>query len=205
MSAIGILLAGGASSRFPAGKLEAHIPAALAELRGRPELAGLAVADAAYETLAAAVGRVIGLGEPKLSAPAECVADQRPGEGPAASLSDLLTGSHLAALSDETRVLILAADAPFAPPLLLGLMAAAQSSLVIAADEPLPIATSLGALRAAVALAPLPRLRDLAAALSAVPLDTRIVARLDPLGSALADIDTADDLAASAPDERASV
>jgi molybdopterin-guanine dinucleotide biosynthesis protein A len=205
MSAIGILLAGGASSRFPAGKLEAHIPAALAELRGRPELAGLAVADAAYETLAAAVGRVIVLGEPKLSAPAECVADQRPGEGPAASLSDLLTGSHLAALSDETRVLILAADAPFAPPLLLGLMAAAQSSLVIAADEPLPIATSLGALRAAVALAPLPRLRDLAAALSAVPLDTRIVARLDPLGSALADIDTADDLAASAPDERASV
>jgi molybdopterin-guanine dinucleotide biosynthesis protein A len=205
MSAIGILLAGGASSRFPAGKLEALIPAALAELRGRPELAGVSVVDAAYETLAAAVGRVIVLGEPKLSAPAECVADQRPGEGPAASLSDLLTGSHLAALSDETRVLILAADAPFAPPLLLGLMAAAQSSLVIAADEPLPIATSLGALRAAVALAPLPRLRDLAAALSAVPLDTRIVARLDPLGSALADIDTADDLAASAPDERASV
>ena len=205
MSAIGILLAGGASSRFPAGKLEALIPAALAELRGRPELAGVSVVDAAYETLAAAVGRVIVLGEPKLSAPAECVADQRPGEGPAASLSDLLTGSHLAALPDETRVLILAADAPFAPPLLLGLMAAAQSSLVIAADEPLPIATSLGALRAAVALAPLPRLRDLAAALSAVPLDTRIVARLDPLGSALADIDTADDLAASAPDERASV
>ena len=205
MSAIGILLAGGASSRFPAGKLEAHIPAALAELRGRPELAGLAVADAAYETLAAAVGRVIVLGEPKLSAPAECVADQRPGEGPAVSLRDLLTGSHLAALSDETRVLVLAADAPFAPPLLLGLMAAAQSSVVIAAGEPLPIATSLGALRAAVALAPLPRLRDLAAALSAVPLDTRIVARLDPLGSALADIDTADDLAASAPDERASV
>ena len=205
MSAIGILLAGGASSRFPAGKLEAHIPAALAELRGRPELAGVAVADAAYETLAAAVGRVIVLGEPKLSASAECVADQRPGEGPAVSLRDLLTGSHLAVLPDETRVLILAADAPFAPPLLLGLMAAAQSSLVIAADEPLPIATSLGALRAAVARTPLPRLRDLAAALSAVPLDPRIVARLDPLGSALADIDTADDLAATAPDERASV
>ena len=205
MSAIGILLAGGASSRFPAGKLEAHIPAALAELRGRPELAGLAVADAAYETLAAAVGRVIVLGEPKLSAPAECVADQRPGEGPAAPLRDLLTGGHLEELPDETRVLILAADAPFAPPLLLGLMAAAQSSLVIAADEPLPIATSLGSLRATVALAPLPRLRDLAAELSAVPLDPRIVARLDPLGGALADIDTADDLAATAPDERASV
>ena len=205
MSAIGILLAGGASSRFPAGKLEAHIPAALAELRGRPELAGLAVADAAYETLAAAVGRVIVLGEPKLSAPAECVADQRPGEGPAASLHDLLTGGHLEELPDETRVLILAADAPFAPPLLLGLMAAAQSSVVIAADEPLPIATSLGSLRAAVALASLPRLRDLAAELSAVPLDPRIVARLDPLGGALADIDTADDLAATAPDERASV
>ena len=205
MSAIGILLAGGASSRFPAGKLEAVIPAALAELRGRPELAGVSVVDAAYETLAAAVGRVIVLGEPKLSTPAECVADQRPGEGPAASLRDLLTGSHLAALPDETRVLILAADAPFAPPLLLGLMAAAQSSVVIAADEPLPIATSLGALRAAIALAPLPRLRDLATALSAVPLDPRIVARLDPLGSALADIDTAEDLAAGAPDERASV
>jgi molybdopterin-guanine dinucleotide biosynthesis protein A len=102
-------------------------------------------------------------------------------------------------------VLILAADAPFAPPLLLGLMAAAQSSVVIAAGEPLPIATSLGALRAAVARTPLPRLRDLAAALSAVPLDPRIVARLDPLGSALADIDTAEDLAAGAPDERASV
>ncbi len=205
MSAIGILLAGGASSRFPAGKLEALIPAALAGLRGRPELAGVSVVDAAYETLAAAVGRVIVLGEPKLSAPAECVADQRPGEGPASSLSDLLRGSHLAALSDETRVLILAADAPFASPLLLGLMAAAQSSLVIAADEPLPIATNLGALRAAVALAPLPRLRSLAAALSAVPLDPRIVARLDPLGSAFADIDTAEDLAAGAPDQRASI
>ena len=47
MSAIGILLAGGASRRFPAGKLEAKIPAALAELRGRPELAGLALAVAA--------------------------------------------------------------------------------------------------------------------------------------------------------------
>lgn len=201
MSAIGILLAGGASSRFPAGKLEAVIPAALAELRGRPELAGITVADAAYETLAAAVGRVIVLGEPKLSAPAKCVADQRPGEGPAASLSDLLRGSHLAALPDETRVLILAADAPFAPPLLLGLMAAAGASVVIAADEPLPIATNLGALRAAVTLGPLPRLRDLVAALTATPLDARIVARLDPLGSALADIDTAADLAAGAPHE----
>ena len=205
MSAIGILLAGGASSRFPAGKLEALIPAALAELRGRPELAGVSVADAAYETLAAAVGRVIVLGDPKLSALAERVLDQRPGEGPAASLSDLLTGSHLAALPGETRVLILAADAPFAPPLLLGLMAAAQSSVVIAVNEPLPIATSLAALRAAVVTDQLPRLRDLAAALYAVPLDPRIVARLDPLGGALADIDTAEDLAAGAPDERASV
>lgn len=205
MTAIGILLAGGASSRFPAGKLEAQIPTALADLRGRPELAGISVVDAAYETLVAAVGRVIVLGEPKLSAPAECVADQRPGDGPASSLHDLLTGGHLAELSDETRVLILAADAPFAPPLLLGLMAAAPSSVVIAEDEPLPIATSLGALRAAVALAPLPRLRDLAAALSAAPLDPRIVARLDPLGSALADIDTPDDLAVGAHDERGSV
>ena len=201
MSAIGILLAGGASSRFPAGKLEALIPAALAELRGRPELAGVSVVDAAYETLAAAVGRVIVLGEPKLSAPAECVPDQRPHEGPAASLPDLLASDNLTALSDETRVVILAADAPFAPPLLLGLMAAAQLSVVIAADEPLPIATNLGALRAAVALVPLPRLRDLVAALSATPLDARIVARLDPLGSALADIDTAADLAAGAPHE----
>jgi len=38
-----------------------------------------------------------------------------------------------------------------------------------------------------------------------VPLDPRIVARLDPLGCALADIDTAEDLAAGAYDERASV
>jgi len=110
MSAIGILLAGGASRRFPAGKLEAKIPAALAELRGRPELAGLALADAAHETLAAAVGRVIVLGEPTLASSAECVPDARPGEGPAASLSDLLTGDRLASLADETR---LAADAPF--------------------------------------------------------------------------------------------
>lgn len=202
MSSIGILLAGGASSRFSGGKLEARIPAALADLRGRPELAGRTVADAAYETLASAVGRVVVLGQPKLSAPAECVADRRPGEGPAVSLGDLLTGGHLAALPDETRVLIFAADAPFAPPLLLGLMAASQSSMVISADEPLPIATSLGALRAAVAFAPLPRLRDLAAALSAAPLDPRIVARLDPLGSALADIDTIEDLAPGALHER---
>lgn len=194
MSAIGILLAGGASRRFPAGKLEAKIPAALAELRGRPELAGLALADAAHETLAAAVGRVIVLGEPTLASSAECVPDARPGEGPAVSLSDLLTGDRLASLADETRVVILAADAPFAPPLLLGLMAAASSTVVVGADEPLPMATSLGALRTAVSRAPLPRLRDLAAALSATPLDPRIVARLDPLGAACKDVDTVDDL-----------
>ncbi len=194
MSAIGILLAGGASSRFPGGKLAAQIPAALADLRGRPELAGVSIADAAHATLSAAVGRVIVLGEPKLSVAAECVPDLRPHEGPAASLSDLLAGDYLRDVDGATRVLIVAADAPFAPPLLLGLMAAAEGSFIVAEGEPLPIATRLDVLRAAMTAGSLPRMRDLAAALSARALDPRIVARLDPLGATLADIDTPEDL-----------
>jgi len=141
--AIGILLAGGASRRFPGGKLDALIPAALADLRGRPELAGVRVLDAAYATLAAAVSEIYVLG--------------------------------------------------------LGLMAAAQGSLIIREGEPLPFAAALGALRKAVRDGQLPRLRDLAAALGAAPLDPRIVSRLDPLGSALADIDSPEDLETPSP------
>jgi molybdopterin-guanine dinucleotide biosynthesis protein A len=199
MSAIGILLAGGASARFPSGKLDAVIPAALADQRGRPELAGMRVADAAHATLVAAVPEILVLGEPSLSAPAECIPDRRPLAGPAASLADLLAGDRLRDHHDSTRVLIVAADAPFAPPPLLGLMAAASGSVTVRADQPLPFATSLGALRATVAAhGELPRLRDLAGALAAVPLDVRIVSRLDPLGAALLDIDTPDDLEAPA-------
>ena len=200
MSAIGILLAGGASARFPSGKLDAVIPAALADQRGRPELAGARVVDAAYATLLAAVPDVVVLGEPRISAPAICIPDRRPLAGPSASLADLLVGDRLRDHDDGTRVIILAADAPFAPPPLLGLMAAARGSVILRADEPLPLATSLGALRATVAAnGELPRLRDLAGALGAVPLDPRIVSRLDPLGAALADIDTPEDLEAPAP------
>lgn len=199
MSAIGILLAGGASERFPSGKLDAVIPAALADLRGRPELAGARVVDAAHATLLAAVPEVLVLGEPKLSAPAVCIPDRRPLAGPAASLADLLAGERLRDRDDSTRVIILAADAPFAPPPLLGLMAASSGNVILRADEPLPFATSLGALRAAVAgNGELPRLRDLASALAAVTLDVRILSRLDPLGAALADIDTPEDLEAPA-------
>lgn len=199
MSAIGILLAGGASARFPSGKLDAVIPAVLADRRGRPELAGARVVDAAHATLFAAVPEVLVLGEPKLSAPAVCIPDRRPLAGPAASLADLLAGERLRDRDDSTRVIILAADAPFAPPPLLGLMAASSGNVILRADEPLPLATSLGALRAAVAgNGELPRLRDLASALAAVTLDVRILSRLDPLGAALADIDTPEDLEAPA-------
>jgi len=199
VSAIGILLAGGASARFPSGKLDAVIPAALADRRGRPELAGARVVDAAHATLLAAVPEVVVLGEPKLSAPAVCIPDRRPLAGPAASLADLIAGERLRDRDDSTRVIILAADAPFAPPPLLGLMAASSGNVILRADEPLPFATSLGALRAAVAgNGELPRLRDLASALAAVTLDVRILSRLDPLGAALADIDTPEDLEAPA-------
>mgnify|MGYP003333604229 FL=1 len=88
-----------------------------------------------------------------------------------------------------------AGDAPFAPSALFGLMAAAPGALVIALDQPLPFAADLGALRTLAASGELPRLRDLAAALGARPLDPRLVERLDPLGGALADIDTPEDLA----------
>lgn len=196
MSAIGILLAGGASARFPSGKLDALIPAELATLRGRPELAGVRVVDAALSSLAAAVSEVIVLGEPQLSVAATKIPDRRPLAGPAASLTDLLAGDLLRQRGDGTRILILAADAPFAPPSLLGLMAAAGGSLIVREGEPLPLATSLGALRAAASSGEVPRLRDLAKVLAAAPLDARIVSRLDPLGAALADIDTPEDLEA---------
>lgn len=184
---VGILLAGGASSRFPGGKLEARIPAALAERFGRPELADRQLIEAARIAMLEAVGGAILLGiEPP---------DRRPFEGPAAALSDLIAGDALASLSDATRVVIAAADAPFVPSALLGLMAAARGTVVVADDEPLPLAADLGALRRLAARGEIPRLRDLAVALDARALDPRLVARLDPLGGALADIDTPEDLA----------
>ena len=194
MSAIGILLAGGASRRFPGGKLDALIPEGLADLRGRPELAGVRVVDAAYATLAAAVSEIYVLGDSLLSHPATYVVDRVPHAGPAASLADLLLSERLRDQSDATRVIVLAADAPFAPPLLLGLMAAAGGSVTLREDEPLPFSSTLGALRNALSKGQLPRLRDLAVALGATPLDPRIVSRLDPLGAALADIDSPEDL-----------
>ena len=197
--AIGILLAGGASRRFPGGKLDALIPAALADLRGRPELAGARVLDAAYATLAAAVSEIYVLGDASLPHPATVVTDRVLHAGPAASLADLLASERLRNHGDATRVIVLAADAPFAPPLLLGLMAAAQGSLIVQEGEPLPFAAALGALRKAVRDGQLPRLRDLAAALGAAPLDSRIVSRLDPLGAALADIDSPEDLETPSP------
>ena len=200
MSVIGILLAGGASARFPSGKLDAVITATLADQRGRPELAGVRVIDAAYASLVAAVSETLVLGQPNLSYPAVCIPDKRPLAGPAAALADLLASDRLRDHRASTRLIIVAGDAPFAPPPLLGLMAAATGSVILRADEPLPLATSLGALRAAVAVnGELPRLRDLAGALAAAILDARIVSRLDPLGTALADIDTPDDLKASTP------
>ena len=197
--AVGILLAGGASRRFPDGKLDALIPATLADLRGRPELAGVRVLDAAYATLAAAVSEIYVLGDVSLSHPATVVADRVRHAGPSASLTDLLARGHLRDHHETTRVIVLAADAPFAPPSLLGLMAAAQGSLVVREGEPLPFAAGLGALRKAVREGQLPRLRDLAAALAAAPLDPRIVSRLDPLGAALADIDSPEDLEPPSP------
>ena len=199
VGAIGILLAGGASRRFPGGKLDALIPAALADLRGRPELAGARVLDAAYATLAAAVSEIYVLGDASLPHPARVVTDRVLHAGPAASLADLLASDRLRGHGDTTRVIVFAADAPFAPPLLLGLMAAAQGSLIVQEGEPLPFAAALGALRKAVRDGQLPRLRDLAAALGAAPLDPRIVSRLDPLGAALADIDSPEDLETPSP------
>ncbi len=75
----------------------------------------------------------------------------------------------------------------------------AAKSLIVREGEPLPFAAALGALRKAVRDGQLPRLRDLASALGAAPLDPRIVSRLDPLGSALADIDSPEDLETPSP------
>ena len=61
------------------------------------------------------------------------------------------------------------------------------------------LAAAPGALGKAVRDGQLPRLRDLAAALGATPLDPRIVSRLDPLGAALADIDSPEDLETPSP------
>lgn len=183
---VGILLAGGESSRFPGGKLEARIPATLAERYGRPELAECQILEASRLALLDAVGSAILLGiEP---------VDRRPHEGPAAALGDLLTTTTLTALHDATRVVVTAADTPFVPAALLGLMAAAHGAIIVAADEPLPFAADLGALRLVAATGKMPRLLDLVSALGARPLDPRLVARLDPLGGAVADIDTPEDL-----------
>ncbi|MEI7605589.1 MAG: hypothetical protein WCJ78_05370, partial [Chloroflexota bacterium] len=73
----------------------------------------------------------------------------------------------------------------------------AHTTLIVADGEPLPLAVDLGRLREAAAGAPFPRLRDLATTLNAAPLDSRILARLDPLGVASADIDRPEDLTAA--------
>lgn len=183
---VGILLAGGASSRFPGGKLEARIPVALAERFGRPELADRQIIEASRIAMLEGVGSAVMLGIEPL--------DRRPLEGPAAALGDFIAGDALAALPDTTRVVVAAADAPFVPSVLLGLMAAASGAIVVSDGEPLPFAADLGALRRLNAAGEIPRLRDLSSALSARSLDPRLVARLDPLGGAHADIDTPEDL-----------
>jgi len=184
---IGVLLVGGASARFPGGKLEAMIPDALAMRYGRPELAGVTVADATQRALTEAVGAPLLLGT--------LIPDQQPHQGPSIALYDLIVGPLIAACADTTRIVVVAGDAPFTPSHLIGLMAAAAGSVIVAKGEPLPFATDLGALRKAATNGALPRMRDLAMALSARVLDLRLVARLDPLGGALADIDTPADLA----------
>lgn len=78
------------------------------------------VLDAAYATLAAAVSEIYVLGDAVLSHPATYVVDRVPHAGPAASLADLLLSERLRDHSDATRVIVLAADAPFAPPFCLG-------------------------------------------------------------------------------------
>lgn len=54
-------------------------------------------------------------------------------------------------------------------------MAAAGGSVILREGEPLPFSSTLGALRNALSDGELPRLRDLAMALGATPLDPRIV------------------------------
>jgi len=184
---IGVLLVGGASARFPGGKLEATIPDTLATRYGRPELAGVTIADATQRALTEAVGAPLLLGT--------LIPDQQPHQGPSTALHDLIVGPLLVACPDTTRIVVVAGDAPFTPPHLIGVMAAAAGSVIVAASEPLPFAADLGALRKAATNGVLPRMRDLATALSARALDPRLVTRLDPLGGALADIDTPADLA----------
>lgn len=180
----GAVLAGGASSRMGHDK-------------ARLELAGVAGATRAARLLASLFEEVLLVGgEPPDDAPGRRVPDV---EGPACGLRGVV--SALEAASAE-RVLVLATDLPLvSPDLLLALVAWPEAPVVAPRTEtgPQPLC-ALYAREPALAIARERlagghlKLEGLLESLGVQYLEPSVLARLDPDGRALLNVNTPDDL-----------
>jgi molybdopterin-guanine dinucleotide biosynthesis protein A len=200
VSVVAIVLAGGGSTRFGADKLSA-------DLRGRPLL------HHALEGVAGAADRMVVVLAPDAPDPPlpaafrdriDVVRDEALHRGPLAAVT-----TALAALPDDTVVVVVGGDMPRLVPAVLGLLAervATGTGPAAVRLEGDPVPTLPVALRAAVAL---PVARDLLAAdrrslhalLEALRAETIPASEwraLDPEGATLMDVDTRADLARDA-------
>ena len=206
--AVGIVLAGGRSSRLPAADVPPGGKAAL-------EIVGRTCLERIVSTVAAEVDHVIVVAAPEqpvppLSVAAEVVRDSTPGAGPLAGLRDGLVAASLRTPPPRT-VFVCACDVPLVRPavvrLLVGRGLAATADWVVPEHDGHP-----QVLLSAVAPGLAPRIdaylatgrRDLRGLLVALEAETprrveRVtaaeIARLDPTGDSMLDIDTPADLA----------
>jgi molybdopterin-guanine dinucleotide biosynthesis protein A len=197
MSVVGIVLAGGGSTRFGADKLAA-------ELDGRPLL------HHALERVGAVAERIVLVVAPDAAAPPlplglehriEVVRDDARHQGPLAAVASALAG-----LDAGTTALVVGGDMPWLVPGVLRLLAehlARNDAPAAAVLEGDPLPTLPVALRASVA-APAARAllaadrRSLRALFDEIGFETIPAATwraLDPAGATLADVDTPADLA----------
>jgi molybdopterin-guanine dinucleotide biosynthesis protein A len=206
--AVGIVLAGGRSSRLPVADVPAGGKAAL-ELVGRTFLERIVATVAAevdHVIVVAAPGQLV----PPLSVAAEIVRDSAPGAGPLAGLRDALAGASRRRPEIRTAF-VCACDVPLLRRAVVRLLVG--RGLAGTADWVVPEADGHPqVLLSAVAPALLPRIeaylatgrRDLRGLLAALEAEaprrvervtTAEIAALDPTGDSMLDVDTPTDFA----------
>jgi molybdopterin-guanine dinucleotide biosynthesis protein A len=206
--AIGIVLAGGRSSRLAAADVPPGGKAAL-------DFGGQTFLERIVATVAAEVDHVIvvaapGQPVPPLSVAVEIVRDSEPGAGPLAGLRDALAAASRRTPAARTAF-VCGCDAPLVPPavvrLLVGRGLATTADWVVPEFDGHPqvllsaVAPNLAPRLAAYLATGRRDLRGLLATLEAEApyrierLPAADIARLDPTGDSLRDVDTPADLA----------
>ena len=187
MTATGIVLAGGRSSRFGSSKLDA-------------DLEGRTVLDRTIDAVAEAVDEVVVVGRPGSHLRARFAVERRRDQGP---LGGIERGLELATTD---QAIVVGGDMPLVVPALLRRMVAelvtgpgvrAAALDVAGWTSPLPLAVNVAAARAVVATLLEPRptsLRRLLGELQARSIAESQWRLLDPDGDSLLDVDLPADL-----------